>query len=198
MVFMMDSKAMQATMLHFMTHSNWLPGYPDIWPKTASGQICTGGSGWHYAGTRNLREAGFSVTVGKTHPVCWKSPSNASLVRNNNPLDLTNVFKRAHPLSWAHRISSPGSVGLLHYHVNQFQTVCLLPLSSSLSISLSSPCPAPSTHTHQLRFFTKSSDIQSRSFVSHFSEGFKRIPVSHHYYNYCRSELFLTCEFCCP
>lgn len=139
-------------MLHFMTHSNWVPGYPDTWPKTTSGQICTGGSGWHHTGTRKLREADFSLTLRKTHPVCWKSRSNASLVRNNNPLDLTNVFKRAHPLSWLYirTRQSPldqlswvcGSPALSRQPVSDFP-----PLSSSLSISLSSPCPAPSTHT---------------------------------------------------
>lgn len=146
-------------MLHFMTHSNWLPGYPDIWPKTASGQICTGGSGWHYAGTRNLREAGFSLTLGKTHPVCWKSRSNASLVRNNNPLDLTNVFKRAHPLSWLYirTRQSPqdqlswvsGSPALSHQPVSDSLPPPTFLLSLHLTL-LSLSCPI---HTHTPAMF---------------------------------------------
>lgn len=119
----------------------------------AKDNVCPGGSGWQYTGTGELSEADFSPTLGKSHLVRWKSRANASLARNNYPFDLTSSrehilfpdFKSG--LARALWIGSPGSVGLLHHHVNQFQTVCLLPLSSSLSVSPSSPCPAPSTRT---------------------------------------------------
>lgn len=133
-------------MFHFMTHSNWVPGYPDTWPKITSG------SGWHYTGSGELREADFSPTLGKTHPVCWKSRSNASLVRNNYLFDLTSSREHISFLTLNQDSPEPSGSALLGLWVSCILMSTSFRQSASsrfppLSLSHSPLRPAPSTHT---------------------------------------------------